>query len=52
MFVSRFSVDGLSFSAADHLGHLILFGFGADQPYQKVREYVIQNIQFNKNCYM
>jgi len=30
-------MDGLSFAATDALGHVILFGFGDDQPYQKVR---------------
>ena len=41
MFECRFSMDGLSFAATDALGHLILFGFGDDQPYQKVRECVV-----------
>ncbi|XP_065906501.1 bromodomain and WD repeat-containing protein 3-like isoform X2 [Dysidea avara] len=35
VFECRFSMDGLSFAATDALGHLILFGFGDDQPYQK-----------------
>jgi len=36
-------MDGLSFAATDALGHVILFGFGDDQPYQQVRVSVKYN---------
>ena len=52
MFECQFSMDGLSFAATDALGHVILFGFGDDQPYQQVRvnvKYTLLVMQKNYN---
>ena len=36
IFDSRFSPDGLQFSATDSHGHLLIFGMGSDEAFKKV----------------
>ena len=36
IFDCKFSADGQHFACTDSHGHLLLFGFGCSQPYEKV----------------
>lgn len=36
VFDCKFSMDGQHFACTDSHGHLLIFGFGCSQPYEKV----------------
>lgn len=36
IFDCKFSADGQHFACTDSHGHLLIFGFGCSQPYEKV----------------
>lgn len=37
VFDCKFSLDGQHFACTDSHGHLLIFGFGCNKPYEKVR---------------
>uniref|UniRef100_A0A672MIX7 Bromodomain and WD repeat domain containing 3 n=1 Tax=Sinocyclocheilus grahami TaxID=75366 RepID=A0A672MIX7_SINGR len=46
VFDCKFSVDGQHFACTDSHGHLLIFGFGCSQPYEKIQDQMFFHTDF------
>uniref|UniRef100_A0A672QEE0 Bromodomain and WD repeat domain containing 3 n=1 Tax=Sinocyclocheilus grahami TaxID=75366 RepID=A0A672QEE0_SINGR len=46
VFDCKFSVDGQHFACTDSHGHLLIFGFGCSQPYEKIPDQMFYHTDF------
>ncbi|KAL0194310.1 hypothetical protein M9458_012606, partial [Cirrhinus mrigala] len=46
VFDCKFSVDGQHFACTDSHGHLLIFGFGCSQPYEKIPDQMFFHTDF------